>query len=138
MSEGKKVIVPIVCVAKSSKDLKEFWKAQGLDLAVCEAKLTYKFLSGLEGTPTGLKIKAAIQNMATEISGILDAALPAGKLKDNELEAVSQLEQRTTALAFGKTIRADAIRVIADLPKLPASVDAGSDEEEASSEGIEL
>lgn len=137
MSE-KKVIVPVVCVAKSSKDQKEFWKSQGLDLADCESKLTYKFLSGLEDTATGLKIKNEIQGMATRISEILDTALPAGRIKDNELEAISVLEKMVVKLAFGKTIRAEAIRIIANLPKLPVSESAADDGEETATDGIEL
>ena len=133
-------IIPVDCVAKTSKEAKAFWLANGVTIEDLNSKLAYKFLAGLKDTDTGKEIVAAVQDFATKVSGILDAKLKEGRIKTIELEAVSILEGKVMDLTFGKTIRADAVRLLANLPALPVEPKnvVSEDSEEDTVDAVEL
>jgi hypothetical protein len=127
----------VVCTAKTSNDYKEFLKVQGLNLDDVAKKLTYNYLPQLADTETGKRIKAKIQECATFIASQYEA-MKNESTKGVYIEGVSKWEEKATALAFGKTILADAVRELADLPKLPEVVGVKTTDEDDESATEEL
>lgn len=109
------VITPITCVAKTSKDTKKLWESKGLKVEDCVAKLSYEYLSGLEGTATGAEIKNIISDAATKIAALYEARIKVESRKELMVNSMSFWQELATGLAFGKTILASAKREMSGL-----------------------
>jgi len=136
---SSKQIVPVTCVAKTSKDTKALWEAKGLKIEECIEKLQYEFLAGLEDTATGVEIKNKITECANFIAGLLESKLKVESRKELYVNAVSFWQDTAVKSMFGKTILADAKREMSQLPfavKAVAGKTEDNDGEEVVSEEL--
>lgn len=126
-NEVKKSIVPVACLAKTSKDQKELWIVARNNGTMTQSEeevtklLTYEFLAGLGETATGVEISNILHNAFTQVAGIVEQRFKVESRKATYLEAISILDAMVTdakggaSSIFGKGILAQATRNLSGL-----------------------
>ena len=127
MSENKKSIVPVECLAKTSKEQKTLWAKARAEGTMTQSEgdvvklLTYEFLDGLGETATGVEISNILHEAFTKVAGILESRIKVESRRNVYLEAVSILDSMVTDVKggassiFGKGILAQATRNLSGL-----------------------